>query len=61
MEKEKRDEEEICLIKMLLEESLTGWRDEMMDNFFQTLQLLPTIAVSSTSRRNFGVKAPFKV
>ena len=42
---------------MLLEESLSRKRNEMMDNFMQILRQLPTIDASSSSRGT----APFKV
>ena len=44
-------------IKMLLEESLTRQRNEMMDNFAQILRWLPTGEASSSSNH----ATPFKV
>jgi hypothetical protein len=43
--------------KMLLEESLTQQRNEMMDSFAQILRRLPTSDTSSSS----GGTTPFKV
>ena len=43
--------------KLLIEESLMQQRNEMMDNFMQILQRLPTSDASSSS----GGTAPFKV
>jgi hypothetical protein len=43
--------------KMLLEESLTQQRNEMMDSFVQILRRLPTDDTSSSS----GGTTPFKV
>jgi hypothetical protein len=44
-------------IKLLLEESLMRQRNEMMDNFVQILQQLPTREASSSSDH----ATPFKV
>jgi len=54
---ENKDEGTGDPFKMLLEESLTQQRNEMMDNFTQILRRLPTGNASSSSR---GV-TPFKV
>jgi len=45
---------------LLLEESLTWKKNEMMDNYSQILQRLP-ITNPSSSSRDFGGIAPFKV
>ena len=54
---EKKDDKSGDPFKMLLEESLTQQRNEMMDSFVQILQRLPTGDTSSSS----GGIAPFKV
>jgi hypothetical protein len=48
-------------IKLLLMEALTQQRNEMLDNFFQILQRLPTITGASSSSNHFGDTSPFKV
>jgi hypothetical protein len=54
---EKKDDGIGDPFKMLLEESLTQQRNEMMDSFAQILRRLPTGNTSSSS----GGAAPFKV
>jgi hypothetical protein len=54
---EKKDDGTRYPFKMLLEESLTQQRNEMMDSFVQILRWLPTCDTSSSS----GGAAPFKV
>ena len=54
---EKKDDRTRDPFKMLLEESLTLQRNEMMDSFVQILRRLPTGDTSSSS----GGAAPFKV
>jgi hypothetical protein len=48
-------------INMLLEQSLTRQRDEMMENFSHILQCLPITIGSSSSSGHFGGTSPFKV
>jgi hypothetical protein len=57
MGEEKRDDGVGDPFKLLLEESLTRQRNEMMDNFAQILRRLPTGDTSSSS----GGTTPFKV
>jgi hypothetical protein len=57
MEGEKKDDGTGDPFKLLIEESLTQQRNEMMDNFVQILRRLPTGDASSSS----GGTAPFKV
>jgi hypothetical protein len=57
MEREKKDNRTVVPFKMLIEESLTQQRNEMMDSFAQTLRRLPTGDTSSSS----GGATPFKV
>ena len=57
MEGEKKDDGIGDPFKMLLEESLTQQRNEMIDSFAQILQRLPTGEASSLS----GSTVPFKV
>jgi hypothetical protein len=54
---EKKDDETGDPFKMLLEETITQQRNEMMDSFAQILRRLPTDDASSSS----GGTAPFKV
>jgi hypothetical protein len=61
MVEEKRDEGEEDPIKLFLMESLAQQRNEMLENFSQILQRLPTIAGVSSSSSHFGDAAPFKV
>ena len=58
MRDEKKDEGIEDPIKMLLEEALEKQRNEMMDNFSQILQQLPT-GVASASSSHFGGAAHF--
>ena len=60
MEEEKKDEETLYPIKILLEEALEKQRTAMMDNFAQILQRLPTGDTSASSSHSGGVN-PFKV
>ena len=48
-------------IKSILEEALARQRDEMMNNFSQTLRRLPTTTDASTSSDHFRGMTPFKV
>jgi hypothetical protein len=48
-------------ISMLLEQSLTRQRDEMMENFSHILQCLPIKIGASSSNDRFGGTSPFKV
>jgi hypothetical protein len=48
-------------INLLLEQSLTRQRDEMMENFAHILQHLSIIAGASSSSSHFGGTSPFKV
>ena len=57
MEGEKKDDEIGDPFKLLIEESLTQQRNEMMDSFAQILRRLPIGDASSSS----GGTAPFKV
>jgi hypothetical protein len=57
MEGENKDDGTRDPFKLLIEEALTQQRNEMMDNFTQILQQLPTGNTSSSS----GGTAPFKV
>ena len=57
MGEEKKYDGALDPIKMLLEESLTRQRNEMMDNFAQILQRLPIGEASSSSDH----ATPFKV
>lgn len=45
---------------LLLEEALARERDQMMNNFAQILQRLPTTVDASTSSGHFGGAVPFK-
>jgi hypothetical protein len=54
---EKKDDGTKYPFKLLIEESLTQQRNEMMDSFAQILQWLPTCDISSSS----GGIAPLKV
>jgi hypothetical protein len=57
MVEEKRDDGAGDPFKLLLEESLTRQRNEMMDNFAQILRRLPTSDTSSSSD-HFGGTPP---
>ena len=57
---EKKDEGAGDPIKILLEETLEKQRNEMMDNFSQILQWLPTNSASASSSHSGGT-TPFKV
>ena len=57
MEGEKKYDETRDPFKLLIEESLTQQRNEMMDNFEQILRRLTTDDTSSSS----GGAAPFKI
>ena len=48
-------------INMLLEQSLTRQRDEMMENFSHILQCLPIASDACSSSGHFGGTTPFKV
>ena len=48
-------------ISLLLEQALTGQRDEMMENFSHILQRLTIASGASTSSDHFGGTLPFKV
>jgi hypothetical protein len=54
---EKKDDRIGDLFKLLIEQSLTQQRNEMMDSFAQILRRLPTGNASSSN----GGAAPFKV
>lgn len=60
MVKENKYEGEGYLIILMLQESLTQQRNEMMYNFSQILRWLPTTNTFSSSN-HFGCTAPFKV
>ena len=61
MEEKKKDEEVGDPIKLLLKEALARQRDEMMNNFSQILQRLPTTTDESTSSDHFGGATLFGV
>ena len=61
MVEEKRDDEAGDPIKMLLEESLTRQRNEMMDNFAQILRRMPTATDAPSTSIHFRGATPFKV
>jgi hypothetical protein len=48
-------------INLLLEQSLTRQRDEMMENFSHILQRLPIAMGTSSSSHHFRGTSPFKV
>ena len=48
-------------IKMLLEESLTLQRNDIMDNFDQILQWRPIVAEAPLTSNHFGGAFPLKV
>ena len=60
MGEKKKDEGVGDPIKILLEEALEKQSNEMMDNFAQILQWLPTGSTSASSS-HFGSATPFKV
>ena len=49
------------LINLLLEQSLTRQRDEMMENFSHILQFLSIEIGAYSSSGHFGGTSPFKV
>jgi hypothetical protein len=61
MAEEKRDDGAVDPIKLLLEEALARQRNEMMDNFAQILQRMPTAANAPSTSSHFGDTTPFKV
>jgi hypothetical protein len=61
MVEEKRDEGAEDPIKLFLVEALVQQRNEMLENFSQILQRLPTITGVSSSSSRFGDATPFKV
>jgi hypothetical protein len=61
MVEEKRDDGAGDPIKLLLEESLTQQRNEMMDNFTQILRWFPTTMEAPSTNSHFRGVTPFKV
>jgi hypothetical protein len=61
MEKEKKNDRAGDSINLLLEQALTGQRDEMMENFSHILQCLSITTCMSSSSDHFGSTSPFKV
>ena len=60
MGEEKKDEEEVDLIKILLKDALKKQRNAMMDKFPQIIQRLPTGGASAPNNHSRGA-TPFKV
>jgi hypothetical protein len=61
MVEENKNDEAKDSINMLLEQSLTRQRDQMMENFSHILQCLPITTGVSSSSGHFGGTSPFKV
>jgi hypothetical protein len=61
MAEENKNDKEDYSINLLLEKSLMGQRDEIIDNFSHILQCLPIETTTSSSKNHFGITSPFKV
>jgi hypothetical protein len=61
MVEEKKNDKADDSINLLLEQSLTRQRDEMMENFSHILQVLTITIDTSSSSDHFGGTSPFKV
>jgi hypothetical protein len=61
MAEEKKNNKAEDSINVLLEQTLTQQRDEMMENFSHILQRLPITTCMSSSSDHFGSTSPFKV
>jgi hypothetical protein len=61
MEEEKKNDGAKDSINLLLEQSLTRQREEMMENFSHILQRLSIVDRTYSSRIHFGGTSPFKV
>jgi hypothetical protein len=61
IEEENKKGKEDNSINLLLEQSLTRQRDEMMENFSHILQCFSITTVASSSSGHFGGTSSFKV
>jgi hypothetical protein len=61
MVEEKRYDGEAYPIKLLLEEAFVKHRNDIMDNFGQILQRIPTTMATPSTKIHFGGETHFKV